>query len=319
MIKRRIRSLLKDLLKSKFPHYSELLFEIEKPKRADHGDFSTNLALILQGKTGLKAREIASILVEELNKEPLFQKIDIAGPGFINFWINPDFYRENLKDILKQKEKYGSLDLGKGKRIHIEFVSANPTGPLHIGHGRGAAYGDALARILKFAGYEVFKEYYINDRGTQMNILGASVYLRAKEFSGEKIVFPEDYYQGEYIKDIAREALKLYPDLLSLEEEKAIQLCRDLAIKMILDDIKSDLENFRVFYDNWYSERALYEKGLVDEVLNYLKERGYIYEKDGALWFKSSLFGDEKDRVVRKASGEWTYFASDIAYHYENL
>ncbi len=319
MIKRRIKALLKEILKSRFPEFAELTFEIEKPKRADHGDFSTNLALILQGKTGLKAREIAGIFLEELKKESLFQKIEIAGPGFINFWINSNFYRENLKVILKEKEKYGSLDIGKGRRVHIEFVSANPTGPLHIGHGRGAAYGDALSRILKFAGYEVFKEYYINDRGTQMNILGASVYLRAKELSGEKIAFPEDYYQGEYIKDIAKEALKLYPNLLSLEEEKAIELCRDLAIKMILDDIRNDLENFRVHYDNWYSERSLYERGLVEKVLNLIKERGYIYEKEGALWFKSSLFGDEKDRVVRKASGEWTYFASDIAYHYEKF
>lgn len=319
MIKRRIRTLLKEILKSRFSEFSEINFEIEKPKRADHGDFSTNLALILQSKIGLKAHEIASIFFEELKIEPLFQKVEIAGPGFINFWINPDFYRKNLKVILKEKDKYGALDIGKGKRIHIEFVSANPTGPLHIGHGRGAAYGDALSRIFNFTGYEVFKEYYINDRGTQMNILGASVYLRAKELYGEKILFPEDYYQGEYIKDIAREALKQYPNLLNLPEDEAISLCRDLGIKMILEDIRADLENFRVQYDNWYSERSLYEKGLVEKVLNLLNERGYIYEKDGALWFRSTQFGDEKDRVIRKASGEWTYFASDIAYQYEKF
>ncbi|MGC9016635.1 MAG: arginine--tRNA ligase [Caldimicrobium sp.] len=319
MIKRRIKSLLKSILKSKYPQYSDLNFEIEKPRRADLGDFSTNLALILQGKIGIKPRELAENLVEELKIEPLFKKIEIAGPGFINFWINPEVYRENLKEILKEGERYGAIDLGQGKRVHIEFVSANPTGPLHIGHGRGAAYGDALARILKFSGFEVFKEYYINDRGTQMNILGASVYLRAKELSGEKIVFPDDYYQGDYIRDIAKEALRLYPDLLERSEEEAISLCRELAIKIILEDIKSDLENFRVFYDNWYSERALYEKGLLNEVLEVLREKGDLYEMDGALWFRSSLYGDEKDRVVRKASGEWTYFASDIAYHYEKF
>ncbi len=319
MIKRRIKSLLKSILKSKYTQYSDLNFEIEKPRRADLGDFSTNLALILQGKIGIKPRELAENLVEELKIEPLFKKIEIAGPGFINFWINPEVYRENLKEILKEGERYGAIDLGQGKRVHIEFVSANPTGPLHIGHGRGAAYGDALARILKFSGFEVFKEYYINDRGTQMNILGASVYLRAKELSGEKIFFPTDYYQGDYIRDIAKEALRLYPDLLERREEEAISLCRELAIKIILEDIKSDLENFRVFYDNWYSERALYEKGLLNEVLEVLREKGDLYEMDGALWFKSSLYGDEKDRVIRKASGEWTYFASDIAYHYEKF
>jgi arginyl-tRNA synthetase len=319
VIKRRIKSLLKSILKSKYTQYSDLNFEIEKPRRADLGDFSTNLALILQGKIGIKPRELAENLVEELKIEPLFKKIEIAGPGFINFWINPEVYRENLKEILKEGERYGAIDLGQGKRVHIEFVSANPTGPLHIGHGRGAAYGDALARILKFSGFEVFKEYYINDRGTQMNILGASVYLRAKELSGEKIFFPTDYYQGDYIRDIAKEALRLYPDLLERSEEEAISLCRELAIKIILEDIKSDLENFRVFYDNWYSERALYEKGLLNEVLEVLREKGDLYEMDGALWFKSSLYGDEKDRVIRKASGEWTYFASDIAYHYEKF
>ncbi|PMP63968.1 MAG: arginine--tRNA ligase [Caldimicrobium thiodismutans] len=319
MIKRRIKSLLKSILKSKYPQYSDLNFEIEKPRRADLGDFSTNLALILQGKIGIKPRELAENLVEELKIEPLFKKIEIAGPGFINFWINPEVYRENLKEILKKGERYGAIDLGQGKRVHIEFVSANPTGPLHIGHGRGAAYGDALARILKFSGFEVFKEYYINDRGTQMNILGASVYLRAKELSGEKIDFPKDYYQGDYIKDIAKEALRLYTDLLERKEAEAIALCRELAIKIILEDIRSDLENFRVFYDNWYSERALYEKGLLNEVLEVLREKGDLYEMDGALWFRSSLYGDEKDRVIRKASGEWTYFASDIAYHYEKF
>ncbi|MDM7202696.1 MAG: arginine--tRNA ligase, partial [Thermodesulfobacteriaceae bacterium] len=201
----------------------------------------------------------------------------------------------------------------------IEFVSANPTGPLHIGHGRGAAYGDALARILKKAGFEVYKEYYINDRGTQMEILGASVYLRAKELSGFSQEFPANYYQGDYICDIAREALKLYPHLLEKDEKEAIKDCSELAIRYILEDIRKDLEAFRVYYDNWYSERDLYKKGLVEKCINLLKERDLIYEWEGALWFKSTYFGDEKDRVIKKASGEWTYFASDISYHYEKF
>lgn len=319
MIKRRIKEKLKTILEEKYPEVRDTPFEVEKPKDKYFGDYSTNLALVLQGKLSIEAKELAKNIINGLQRDPLFEKIDTAGPGFINFWIKTNFYRENLKEILKQGESYGTLDIGKGKRVIIEFVSANPTGPLHIGHGRGAAYGDALARILKKSGYEVFKEYYINDRGTQMEILGASVYLRAKELSGFTIEFPKDYYQGDYIYDIAKEALKLYPDLLKKEEKEAIELCRDLAIRIILEDIKNDLENFRVFYDNWYSERDLYKKGLIEECLTFLKEKNLIYEKDGALWFRSSYFGDEKDRVIRKASGEWTYFASDISYHYEKF
>jgi len=319
VIRRRIREILEEALKEKFPETLPTTFEVERPKREDFGDYSTNLPLVLQGRLKKKPREIGEELLTFLKEVSLFERVEVAGPGFLNFWISKDFFKENLKQILREGERYGALSIGKGKRIHLEYVSANPTGPLHIGHGRGAAYGDALARILAFAGFEVFREYYINDRGTQMQILGASVYLRAKELSGEKITFPEDYYQGDYIKEIAREALKLYPDLLQKEEEEAISLCRDLAIKLILEDIKQDLENFRVEYDNWYSERSLYEKGLVDEVLRILKEKGFLYEEDGALWFKSSLFGDEKDRVIRKSTGEWTYFASDIAYHYEKF
>lgn len=320
MLRRRIREILTEALKRNFPHVEAQPFEIEKPKNPEFGDLSTNIALILQGKLKIKARDIAETLVNYLSLgTDLFSKVEVAGPGFINFWINKNFYLNNLKDILIKKDKYGMSDLGQGKRVLVEFVSANPTGPLHIGHGRGAAYGDALARLLKFVGYEVVKEYYINDRGTQMEILGASVLLRARELKGEKISFPEDYYQGEYIYDIAKEALQLYPDLLERDEREALELCKELAIKIILEDIKQDLEDFRVSYDNWYSERELYKKGLVEKVIDLLKERDFVYEGEGALWFRSSLFGDEKDRVVKKSSGEWTYFASDIAYHYEKF
>ncbi len=320
MLRRKIREEIIESLKRNYPHVEPSSFEIEKPKRPEFGDLSTNIALVHQNILKAKARDIAEILANDLrSKTELFTKVEVAGPGFINFWINSDLYRNNLKEIITKRDHYGRCDLGQGKKVLVEFVSANPTGPLHIGHGRGAAYGDALARLLKFAGFEVVKEYYINDRGTQMEILGASVLYRAKELRGEKIVFPEDYYQGDYIYDIAREALKLYPDLLEKEEKEALEICKELAIKTILEDIKRDLEIFRVHYDSWYSERELYRKGLVEEVIEVLKQKGYIYEEDGALWFKSSAFGDEKDRVVRKSSGEWTYFASDIAYHYEKF
>lgn len=320
MIKKKIRELIKDSIRDLWGEIEEISFEVEKPKREIHGDYATNVALILKGKLNISPMEIAEKIASKLNeKTSIFSKIEIVPPGFINFWISNEYYIENLKKILELNERYGSSNLGKGKSVLIEFVSANPTGPLHIGHGRGAAYGDSLARILDFTGYKVVKEYYINDKGTQMNILGESVYLRAKELSGEKIEFPEDYYKGEYIYDIAKEALKLHPDLLSMKKEKAIEICRELAIKLILEDIKKDLENFRVFYDNWYSERSLYESGKVEKILNILKEKELVYEKDGALWFKSTLFGDEKDRVVVRSNGETTYFTGDIAYHYEKF
>lgn len=320
MLRRKIREILREILRKHYPEACQLNFEVERPRKEGLGDLSTNVALLLQGRLKRPSLELAHELREKLEeRDDLFERVEVAGPGFINFWINPQVYRENLREILKEGPNYGKIDLGKGKRVHIEFVSANPTGPLHIGHGRGAAYGDSLARILQFAGFEVFKEYYINDRGTQMDILGASVYLRARELKGEKVAFPEDYYQGDYIYDIAKEALNLYPDLLEKEEKEAISLCRELAIKTILKDIREDLEVFRVEYDNWYSERELHERGLVPEVISLLQEKGYVYEEEGALWFRSSLFGDSKDRVIRKSSGEWTYFASDIAYHYEKF
>ena len=320
MIKKKIRELVEEAVKNFWGEIKELNFEVEKPKKEIYGDYSTNIALVLKNKLNLSPLEIAEKIASKLrDNTSIFSKIDVAPPGFINFWISTDYYIENLKKILELKEGYGKLDLGKGKRVLIEFVSANPTGPLHIGHGRGAAYGDSLARVLEFTGYKVFREYYINDKGTQMNVLGESVYLRAKELSGEKIQFPEDHYKGKYIYDIAKEALKLYPDLLSLEKDRAIEICRSLAIKLILEDIKKDLENFRVFYDNWYSENNLYKSGKVEKVLQVLREKGLVYEKEGALWFKSTIFGDEKDRVIVRSNGETTYFAGDIAYHYEKF
>ena len=319
MIKRVIRSKVKEILESLYPEHKDTFFEVEVPKNEAFGDYSTNVALVLKGKVGKPPREIAQSFVERLNQEENFSKLEIAGPGFINFWIAEDFYRKNLKDLLEKGDDFFKLDLGRGQKVLVEFVSANPTGPLHIGHGRGAAYGDSIARILSQTGFSVVKEYYINDQGTQMHILGKSVYLRARELVGEKIEFPEDGYQGTYIYDIAKLALERYPNLLSVSEDEAIALCRDLAVEVILEDIKKDLENFRVRFDSWYSERSLFERGVVARVLRLLEEKGLIYEKDSALWFRAKDFGDEKDRVLRKSTGDYTYFASDIAYHYEKF
>jgi len=319
MIKRVIRSKVKEVLESLYPEHKDTPFEVEVPKNEAFGDYSTNVALVLKGKVGKNPREIAQNFVNRLSKEYYFSKLEIAGPGFINFWIAEDFYRKNLRNLLEKGDEFFKLDLGKGQRVLVEFVSANPTGPLHIGHGRGAAYGDSIARILAQGGFSVVKEYYINDQGTQMNTLGKSVYLRAKELTGEKIEFPEDGYQGAYIYDIAKLALEKYPNLLSLSEDEAIALCRDLAIEVILEDIRRDLETFRVSFDSWYSERTLFERGVVARVFKLLEERGLTYEKDSALWFRAKDFGDEKDRVLRKSTGDYTYFASDIAYHYEKF
>ena len=320
MIKKKIKEAIDEAVIDLFGNVLPDSYEIEKPKKEIHGDYATNIALILKNKLKKKPLEIAEKISQKLSsKKEIFSKIEVAKPGFINFWISLEYYKKNLNKILELGKNYGRTDLGKGKRVLIEFVSANPTGPLHIGHGRGAAYGDSLARILDFAGYRVIKEYYINDRGTQMEILGKSVYLRAKELSGENIEFPEDYYKGDYIYNIAKEVLKVYPDLLKMPQEKAISICRDFAFNMILKEIKEDLERFRVIYDSWYSEKSLYEKGKIDKVLSILKEKGLIYEKEGALWFKATAFGDEKDRVIIRSNGEYTYFASDIAYHYEKF
>ncbi len=302
------------------PKDIRIVFQVEPPKVAEHGDYATNVALSLAGQIKQNPREIASWLVKHLKeKKELFSKIEVAGPGFINFFIAACYWQQVPKEIISLGEKYGQSEVGKGKKIQVEFVSANPTGPLHIGHGRGAAVGDTLARVLSFAGFHVEKEYYINDVGRQMKILGNSVYLRAKEISGEKVDFPEDHYQGDYIRDLARKLLSQEPRILSMPEEEAIEKAKNFAVKEILSDIKRDLEDFGVTYDNWFSEKTLYENGEVEKALNFLKTKGFLYEKDGALWFCSSKFGDEKDRVVIRATGEPTYFASDIAYHHHKF
>ncbi len=295
-------------------------FQVEPPKHKDYGDYATNIALSLAGQARKNPRELAAWFAENLRKrQDLFAKVEVAGPGFINFFIAPRYWQQVPTVIEKEGPNYGRVDVGQGRRIQVEFVSANPTGPLHIGHGRGAAVGDTLSRILSFANFKVEKEYYINDMGRQMKILGRSVYLRAKELAGEKIDFPEDHYRGAYIIAIARALLEKEPDLLALPEEEGIERAKEFALTTILAEIKKDLEDFGVTYDNWFSEKSLYETSQVEKALSLLREKGLLYEKDGAVWFKASAFGDEKDRVVIRASGEPTYFASDIAYHYNKF
>ncbi|OAQ20268.1 arginine--tRNA ligase [Thermosulfurimonas dismutans] len=312
-----VKKIREELLK----HLPEdLPFKVEPPREEAFGDYATNAALVLAGRLKRPPRELADELAGKLSaRADLFSKVEVAGPGFINFFVAPGYWQSVVKEVLSRGEDYGRSELGRGRKVQVEFVSANPTGPLHIGHGRGAAVGDTLARILSFAGYEVVKEYYVNDRGRQMEILGRSVWLRARELSGEKIDFPEDHYRGDYIKDLARKLLAERPNLLTLPEEEAVAIARDFALREILEEIKQDLIDFGVSYDVWYSERGLYERGEVEEALRALSEAGHLYEKEGALWFRASAFGDEKDRVVRRSNGEPTYFASDIAYHREKF
>lgn len=291
--------------------------EVTPPKDASWGDFATGVALALAGRIGKKPRDVANEIVAriEVNKKEI-SALSVAGPGFINFKVEPLFYLEGLAEISEKGPRFGGLPIGKGKKLQVEFVSANPTGPLHIGHGRGAVYGDVLANIFKAAGYEVTKEYYVNDAGGQIRTLGRSVYLRFLELKGGEVKFPPECYQGHYIVDIARE-LKAshFAKLSSMSEEDALDYCGDWAASKILDEIKGDLAETGVIHDIYFFENRLHGDASVESAIKRLRENGHVYEKDGALWFRSSSFGDDKDRVLKKSDGSLTYFAADIAYH----
>jgi arginyl-tRNA synthetase len=303
--------------KGLLPEFSLPYIEVEPPANPQHGDYAANAAMILASQAKLNPRKIAQIIQENLSDlENIIEKTQIAGPGFINFFINDNVWHNALKNIDEQKENYGRLDIGFGKKVQVEFVSANPTGPLHIGHARGAVVGDVIANLLTTAGYNIAREYYINDAGNQMNNLGKSVLLRYRELNGEKIEFPETCYRGDYIKDIAHEILDREGDkYLQAGEEKTIGYFTGVAGQAILEEIKVDLKDFGVIFDEYFSEKELYKNNGVTELLDKLQEQGFIYSDGETLWFKTTSFGDEKDRVVVRKNGEPTYFAADIAYH----
>jgi arginyl-tRNA synthetase len=294
---------------------------VEKPKDEKMGDFSTNIAMILAKSERKNPRAIAEIITRYLNNvSDDLSKVEIAGPGFINVRMSQEFFLQRLRNAVNQGNDFGQTDVGKGIKIMIEFVSANPTGPLHVGHGRGAAVGDALSRILRKAGYDLSTEYYVNDVGNQMNFLGRSTWLRYKELLGENIEFPDDHYRGDYIKTIAKEVVDLKGDeFLSQSEQDCLPYFRKFSKDTILNGIKNDLADFGVTFDNWFSEESLYEDNSVEKAIEWLREQGHIYEKDGAVWLKSSAFSDDKDRVIVKKTGEKTYFCSDIAYHQNKI
>ncbi|OQY57999.1 MAG: arginine--tRNA ligase [Desulfobacteraceae bacterium 4572_88] len=291
--------------------------DIDEPKIEAHGDFASNFALVMASVQKMPPRKIAEAIVQHLDDpDGIITQTEIAGPGFINFFVSTASWHPVLHEIHEKGAAYGASDIGNGKKIQVEFVSANPTGPLHVGHGRGAAVGDSVANILSFCGYDVQKEYYINDSGRQIRTLGLSTFLRYKSLFGDDAEFPKDCYQGVYIRELA-EKIKAdkQDELLFHDPEDVIAHCARFAAETILSGIREDLEAFGVAFDRWYSEQTLFDSGLVDKALDDFRSKDTIYEKDGAHWFRTSDYGDEKDRVVVRQNGQTTYFASDIAYH----
>ncbi len=344
----RIQELLEEALRALhergvLPPDTEVAVQIERPREEGRGDFATNLAMRLAKSAGKPPREVAQDLVEALPQAPEIAEVEIAGPGFINFRLVESVFQAIVTDILTAGSTFGESQMGWGKRVQIEFISANPTGPLHVGHGRGAAYGDALARILTAAGFKVEREYYINDAGRQMDILAISVLARYRELvQSEDTELPEKAYRGSYIRDIAQEVRDRLGDKLPLSawpppireadpeqtidhyiqiikeqiNEDRFQSVRQIALDHILAEIRADLNAFGVTFDCWTHEQTLVAEGTVDRALERLEEGLFLYEAEGASWFRSSQFGDEKDRVVVRSDGAVTYFANDIAYHW---
>lgn len=294
-----------------------LSIELEIPKASQHGDYATNVALSLTRRLKRNPREIATRIIENLrDPDKLLRKVEIAGPGFINLFVHPQAFQGIVEDILRESARYGLQETGKGKKVQVEFVSANPTGPLHIGHGRGAATGDALAGILSACGYTVEREYYINDAGNQMNTLGRSLYYRYQEILGESVEFPEGHYQGEYMKDLARDFIgEVEKRYLGAPLDEVLPVFTRYVGDRILNGIKQDLQDFGISFDNWFSEQTLHDEDAIHTTIAELEARGFVYESEGAKWFRSTAFGDEKDRVVIRANGISTYFAADLAYH----
>jgi arginyl-tRNA synthetase len=327
-------------------------FNIDRTRQKEHGDFSSNIAMVLAKQARSAPRELAAKIIDKLaDSNNVIEKVEMAGPGFINFFLTDEPYNQVIRDIIAEGEEYGKTLVGVGQKVIVEFVSANPTGPLHVGHGRGAAYGDSLARLLKAAGYDVHTEYYVNDAGRQMNILAVSVWLRYLELCGEELDFPANAYQGDYVWDIAASIHRERGDQLhrAIDDvfvgvppdeplggdkeshiDGLIERARELlgndydavfeqGLNEITDNIRRDLAAFGVEFDRWYSERSLHDSGEMEKAISTLEEGGYLYEESGAKWFRSTDFGDEKDRVVVRDNGQTTYFASDIAYHLDKL
>ena len=332
---------------SRIPSDLTINIQVTPSRDASQGDYASNIALMLAKPAGMAPRALAELIVAELDDADGIGRVEVAGPGFINFFLDSNASHAVVPRILAEADNYGRSRLGQGENIQVEFVSANPTGPLHVGHGRHAAYGATLANLLAFAGFEVQREYYVNDAGRQMHILGTSTWLRYLDLCGEDIEFPSNGYQGDYVWDIAatlhreqgeryrRGAAEVFAgvhaDAPTGDKEKHIddligsaqrllgdddyRVVFDLALDTLVEVIRKDLHAFGVDFDRWFSERSLADDGLIEQAIERLQANGHVFEQDGALWFRSTDFGDEKDRVVKRDNGQTTYFASDIAYH----
>jgi len=353
-IKTHLADLMRTALLSLAPDQANTAIVLERPKQASHGDFACNLAMQLARAMKRNPRELAQLLLSEIPRSPFVAKVEIAGAGFINFHLQRAAKLEVVRNVLEQKDAFGRSALGGKQKVQIEFVSANPTGPLHVGHGRGAAYGASLCNLLAYAGWDVTREYYVNDAGRQMDILATSAWLRYLELHNTRIPFPPNGYQGDYVRNMAMEMKIAHGDKYARSTAEVLDGTPGLpeadradddakaqreahldalianAKRLLgedwnyvhnhvlteqLEDCRSDLEDFGVHFDVWFSERSLFDTGLVERCVERLNQAGHLYEQNGALWFKSTDFGDEKDRVVQRDNGLYTYFASDIAYH----
>ena len=342
---------VQDLISKGILKEMPLKIRIDHTKDNSHGDYATNIALMLSKQAKMSPVELAKIIIDQFEQKNFIKKIEIAGPGFINFFISQESSSSIVNEILAQAASYGCSDIGQGKKVLLEYVSANPTGPLHVGHGRGAAYGATVSNLLRNAGFIVDNEYYVNDAGRQMDILTVSIYLRYLTICGEDLRFPDNGYQGQYINDIAQGIYETSGQKFHLKSDLVFEnVCRDgteggdkevhidqliekaksilgdgfkavfeVGIESILSGIKNDLAEFGVVFEKWFSEQSLIDSGLSESCISKLKDSKNLYEKDGALWFKTTNYGDEKDRVVVRDNGNHTYFASDIAYHLEKL
>jgi len=326
MSKEQITALIKEgldraIADGKLPQVDAGRIELDRPKRKEHGDWATNLALAVAGKVEMNPRQVAAAIADSLPEAPdIISGVEVAGPGFINFHLAPHFVRSVLLEIEEKGVGFGASSVGAGRKVQVEFVSANPVGPLHVGHGRWAALGDALASVMSHAGYDVEREYYINDYGTQVHNFGLSISAMYMEALGKPAEFPESGYRGQYIVDIARRIVDEHGDeYAGMPDDERVSAFIEMEYPRMLESIRATLGRMNVLFDVWFSERELYRKGEVEQAVAELEKKGQAYREGGALWLRTTEFGDVKDRVLVRSNGEPTYFASDIAYHRDKM
>ncbi len=292
--------------------------ELEIPRDKDHGDFASNIAMVLAKPAKMPPRSVAALIVKRLD-DPMFERVEVAGPGFINFKLSREWLFDLLGRIHRQQEAYGDNDVGQGEKVLLEFVSANPVGPMNVVNARAAAIGDTLARLMRAAGYDVATEYYVNDAGKQADIFGRSLEARYRQLQGEEVVFPADGYPGKYVQALAEKLQNEEADIDAMDEQRRQEFFRQWGTDAMLEMQRRDLADYGVVFDRWFRESELHKQGSLEEIIELFKGRGYMYEDDGALWFRSTQFGDDKDRVIIKQDGSYTYVTADIAYHYDKL